>query len=467
MFLPEQFRSITFRVAMIYTVFFVGSVVAILGTTYLAASSEMASILRSSISDDLESLRNAYRTGGEAMLRQHMDDLAESASEDRFFLMRDSETNSSVIGNVPGSLWSPGWQDWVVSGPVLKQSTDLRLAASRNADGEVLFLGRGERIGRYDVLIGRNAHVLDETQEIILKAMLWGGLVTTLLALLGGFLVSVGPTRRVDKIAATTRQIVEGRLDLRLPVSGRGDELDRLALDINAMLSRIEALLSSLKQVSADIAHDLRTPLARLRQKLETARRQRREPDVYEEVIDDAVVEVDMAIETFNALLRIAQIEAGTRKAKFRRLDLADVARKVCDVYGEVAADANHSLTWHDLSPMPIEGDEELLTQALANLLENAINHVPPPGAIAVAGRSGDGVAMLDIADDGPGVPEAERTRIFQRLYRLDRSRSTPGSGLGLSLVAAIVELHGGRVEALDNEPGLRVRLTLPQARRG
>ena len=309
MFLPEQFRSITFRVALIYTVFFLGSVLAILGTTYFAASSEMAGILRSAISDDMEGLRHAYRTGGDEMLRQRMDDLAESASEDRFFLMRASDTGRRVLGNVPASLWSAGWQDRKVSGAVLKQSSDLALAASRNADREVLFLSRGEPIGPFDVMIGRNSHVLDETQEIILTAMWWGGLVTTLLALMGGFLVTIGPTRRVDEIAATTRQIVDGNLSLRLPVSGRGDELDRLALDINAMLARIEGLLASLKQVSTDIAHDLRTPLARLRQRLETVRRQKQSAEAYEAAIDDAVVEADAAIETFNALLRIAQIE--------------------------------------------------------------------------------------------------------------------------------------------------------------
>ena len=422
----------------------------------------MAGILRSAISDDMEGLRHAYRTGGDEMLRQRMDDLAESASEDRFFLMRASDTGRRVLGNVPASLWSAGWQDRKVSGAVLKQSSDLALAASRNADREVLFLSRGEPIGPFDVMIGRNSHVLDETQEIILTAMWWGGLVTTLLALMGGFLVTIGPTRRVDEIAATTRQIVDGNLSLRLPVSGRGDELDRLALDINAMLARIEGLLASLKQVSTDIAHDLRTPLARLRQRLETVRRQKQSAEAYEAAIDDAVVEADAAIETFNALLRIAQIEAGTRKGKFRPLDLAEVTRKLCEVYGEVAADSRHSLAWHDLSPMQIEGDEELLTQALSNLLENAINHVPAPGRITVAGRARDGVAVLDVADDGPGVPADERKRIFQRLYRLDQSRTTPGSGLGLSLVAAIVELHGGEVEALDNDPGLRVRITLP-----
>ncbi|RFC62004.1 HAMP domain-containing protein [Fulvimarina endophytica] len=466
MFRPEPFRSTSFRVALLYTVFFLGSVLTILGITYVAASAEMAGILRSAISDDMRTLRDAFDRGGESALLHDMDELDESTSEDRFYLLRRSSDGGAVVGNLPADLWRDGWTDASLSAEAFDGSEDLKRAASRNADGGVLLLALGDRIGGYDIMIGRNSHVLDETQEIILSAMLWGALVTTLLALVGGFLVSVGPTRRVDEIAETTRRIVEGRLDLRLPVTKRGDELDRLAIDINSMLSRIETLLSSLRQVSADIAHDLRTPLARSRQKLEAVRRQPRSPGEYEAAIDGAIDESDAAIETFNALLRIAQIESGTRKSRFRRLDVADVVRKVCDIYGEVAADEGRVLAWANLQPAEIEGDEELLTQALANLIENAIRHGSAPGRIDVSvSRHGDDIA-LDVADDGPGVPEGERERIFQRLYRLDRSRTTPGSGLGLSLVAAIADLHGGSASALDNAPGLRIRLVLPAARK-
>lgn len=460
MFLPEQFRSTSFRVALIYTVFFLGSVLAILGTTYVAASSDMAGILRSAVSDDMARLRNAYRSGGAAALERAIEDMLESASEDRFFLMKTADGDAR--GNIPPQLWREGWQDGRVSADRVRESRDMTNAAHRNVDDEVLLLAFGERLGPFEVMIGRNSHVLDETQEIILAAMLWGALVTTVLALLGGFIVSIGPTRRVDEIAAATRRVVEGRLDLRLPVSRRRDELDRLAGDINTMLERIEALLSSLRQVSTDIAHDLRTPLARLRQRLEMVRRRPRTPDEYEAAIDAAIRETDAAIETFNALLRIAQIEAGTRKSRFKRIDLAGVVNRTCDVYGEVAADEGHELVWTDLREAPMEGDEELLTQALANLIENAIRHVPPPGRIEVSVRREEERLLLDVADDGPGVPEEDRKRIFRRLYRVDSSRTTPGSGLGLALVAVIAELHGGAVEAIDNRPGLRVRLALP-----
>ncbi|MCW2306432.1 HAMP domain-containing sensor histidine kinase [Rhodobium gokarnense] len=463
MFLPRELRSISFRVALIYTVFFLGSVLAILGTTYFVASSEMAGILRSAVGDDMRELRQAFRTGGEAELRHEIGELGERASPNRFLLYR--EPNGPLTGgNIPADLWRDGWAKREISADRLGQSADMQEAAAQDPSHEILLLSLGERIGPFEIMIGRNLHDLHETQETILSAMLWGGLVTTLLALAGGFLISVGPTRRVDRIAATMRRIVEGHLDQRLPVTGRRDELDRLSGDINMMLARIETLLASLRQVSTDIAHDLRTPLARLRQRLDSVRRKQRSLAEYEAAIDAAIAESDAAIETFNALLRVAQIEAGTRRSRFRPLDLAQVVEKVCDIYAEVATDTGHTMAWDSVEGATVDGDEELLTQLLANLIENAINHVPAPGRIAVSlHREGDD-AVLAVADNGPGVPEGEREKIFRRLYRLDRSRTTPGSGLGLSLVAAIAELHAGTVAALDNAPGLCVRIILPLA---
>ncbi|MBO0663467.1 ATP-binding protein [Jiella sp. MQZ9-1] len=463
MFLPEEVRSISFRVALIYTAFFVVSVLVIFGTTYVVASSELSGILRSSVGDEMGRLQDAFAAGGQRALDNGLDDLSESASEDRFFLVRD-KSGRAIAGNVPGELWRPGWQDTKLKHAVIAKTADLRAADAHNKDHEVLLFALGETIGPYEVMIGRNSHILDETQEIILEAMVIGGIVTALLALVGGFVVARGPTRRVDEIAGTTRQIVEGRLDLRLPVSPRGDEVDRLAADINAMLARIETLLSSLKQVSTDVAHDLRTPLARLRQRLDAVRRKPRTAAEYEAAIDVAIAESDAAIGTFHALLRIAQIEAGTRRSRFRRLDLAAIAGKTADVFADVAADVGHMLAFDDLEPVIIEGDEELLIQLLVNLVENAIHHVPPPGHIAVTLRCDGARAILAVADDGPGVPDEEREKIFRRLYRLDRSRTTAGSGLGLALVAAIAELHGGTVEALDNAPGLIVAVKLPIA---
>ncbi|TFF18230.1 HAMP domain-containing protein [Jiella endophytica] len=460
---PEEFRSISFRVALIYTGFFVFSVLAILGTIYVIASAEMADALRSSIKADMGELRQTLDKGGEEGLDETMSELAESASEDRFVLVLD-QAGGRHAGNVPATLWQSGWQQRKLPHETTDAAPDLRAAAADNEDHEVIFLALGETVGPYRVMLGRNSHILDETQEIILSAMWIGVLALAILALVGGFLISRGPTRRVDEIALTTRQIVEGRFDLRLPVSRRGDELDRLAADINAMLTRIETLVESLRQVSTDIAHDLRTPLARLRQRLDALRRRPRSLAEYEAGLDAAIDESDAAIETFHALLRIAQIEAGTRRSRFCQIDLAAIVEKTAEIYAGVAEDAGHRLVAERLEPLTVEGDEELLTQLLANLIENAINHVPAPGRIEITLRRDGPLAFLDVGDDGPGVPEAEREKIFRRLYRRDQSRTTPGNGLGLALVAAIAELHGGTACALDNEPGLKVRVALPIA---
>ena len=459
--LPEQFRTTSFRLAIGYAILFVASVLVIMGTTYLAATSEMRGIVRSSIDDDMQAFRRAFGAEGVKGLRAAVQERSENAPEDRFFLLVAPD-GRRLEGNLDANLWEPGWSDRRLDDKVVESYGNLKLAASQNSDGEVLLMSQGEVMDGFMVMSGRNSHILDETQEIILASLFWGCVATTLLALIGGYIVSIGPSRRVDEIAATTRQIVSGRLDLRLPVSKHRDELDRLAGDINGMLARIEILMSSLKQVSTDIAHDLRTPLARLRQRLETVRRRTRAPEDYEEAIDSAVEETDAIIETFNALLRISQIEAGARRSRFASIDLSGICEKLGDVYVEVAADEGHSLTTSIQPCIVVEGDTELLTQLLANLIENAINHVPAPGRINVGLYARESDIVLEVADDGPGIPEGERDKVFRRLYRLDQSRTTPGSGLGLALVAAIADLHAAEIVALDNAPGLLMRVGFP-----
>lgn len=460
--LPDQFRSTSFRLGTFYAGLFLLSVMAILGTIYLAATAEVAGIVRLSVVEDMDTFREAFQTGGGDGLHALVEDRVKGASDEHFYLLTDG-SGAEIAGNVPPGVWRSGWSEWKVDGATVAASPALADAAAKNSDREVRLFALGETLGPFHVLAARNSHVLDETQEIILAGLLWGSLVTSLLALGGGYVVSIGPTRRVDAIAAAMRIVSDGRFDKRLPVSGRRDELDRLSSDINGMLSRIEVLMSSLKQVSTDIAHDLRTPLARMRQRLEGAQRDAASPIDLREAIDSAVVETDSIIETFNALLRIAQIEAGARKAKFRRIDLSQLLSEIHDVFETVAEESGHRLELAVSPGQVIEGDRDLLQQLFANLVENAITHVPAPAAIRLAAHAAEpsGV-VVEVSDDGPGVPAEERERIFRRLYRLDRSRTTPGNGLGLALAAAIVELHGGTIEARDGDPGLTIRVAFP-----
>ena len=294
-----------------------------------------------------------------------------------------------------------------------------------------------------------------------LLAWLFAGALA--LAALSGVLVSRSFVARMDAIARTCRAIMAGNLRDRIPLRGSQDELDRLAITINAMLDRIAALMENLRQVSSDVAHDLRTPLTHLRQRLERARTDSHSPQDYAAALDGAVASADEMLSLFAALLRIAQIEGGARRAGFAPVDLATLLKKLRDVYGAVAEDAGHRLAVLDAPPCPVLGDPELLFQLLANLVENAIVHTPPGTTITVTLVPGDDHAVLTVQDDGPGIPAAAQDKVFRRFYRLDASRSTPGHGLGLALVASVAELHGGAVAVAPAQPsGLRVALRLP-----
>lgn len=279
----------------------------------------------------------------------------------------------------------------------------------------------------------------DELMAGLTDTFLWGAGVSILLAVAGGWLTSTAFLRRVERINRTTGRIIEGALHERIEVRGSGDELDRLAERLNTMLDRLQALVESLRQVSSDIAHDLRTPLTRLRQSLESGENER------------ALAECDQILATFSALLRIAQIEAGTRRAGFKPVDLSALFETIAETYGPVAEDAEHLFS-AEISPnIHITGDPQLLTQLLANLVENAIKHTPAGTTIRLhlierPGGSFEG----SVRDDGPGIPSDDRERVFDRFVRLETSRTTPGSGLGLSLARAIAELHGFTLELSD-----------------
>ena len=275
--------------------------------------------------------------------------------------------------------------------------------------------------------------------------------------LAGGYALSRTVTRRLDVINEASRKIMAGELGRRIPASGSGDEFDELVSHLNAMLDRIQALMDDVRRVSDNIAHDLKTPLTRLRNELESIR---------EGLGDDAsaeraLQEADSLLATFNALLRIARIESGSRRAGFAEVDLAVLARDVVELYQPLAEDKGLQFHADVNGEVRLRGDRDLLFQAIANLVDNAIKYTPAPGRVSLALESGDN-ARVTVADSGPGIPEAARGKVFERFYRTEDSRRTPGSGLGLALVRAVVQLHDGQVRLEDNDPGLRVRLDLP-----
>jgi signal transduction histidine kinase len=257
---------------------------------------------------------------------------------------------------------------------------------------------------------------------------------------------------------------MDGRLKERIPIKGTSDEMDRLSANLNKLFDSNQKLLESLKHVTTNIAHDLRSPLSRLRQGLESVRLSGGSKKTYEAAVDAGIEEADKLLATFSGLLRIAQIESGSRKAAFRSLDLSDVVERVAGAYRAVAEDQCKRLQAAIEPAVHITGDRDLLVQMFANLVENAIRHTPPRTDIVLKLIS-DGTGITsEVADSGPGIPIAERDKVFERLYRLDASRSTPGSGLGLSLVAAVGVLHDIEITLADNDPGLRVILRFPKA---
>jgi signal transduction histidine kinase len=331
-----------------------------------------------------------------------------------------------------------------------------------------------ELSGGFRLLIGRD---LDERRRmfvIVAKAAQWSVLVVVVLGIAGGIFVARRVLQRIDAMTGTTQRIMAGDLSGRLPVGRSGDELDRLAENLNAMLERIEALMAGLKEVSDNIAHDLKTPLTRLRNRAEEALAKSSCEAEYRAALERTIEESDGLIRTFNALLMIARAESGQARGNMDDFDAADVAGGIHELYEPLAEEDGMSLRLKTV-PAPLHGNRELISQALANLVENAIKYGKPVSStepsrvvsldakqiLIEARREGDSV-LLSVTDHGPGIPPEDRKHAVERFVRLDSSRSEPGSGLGLSLASAVATLHGGELRLGDAHPGLVATLAIP-----
>lgn len=289
--------------------------------------------------------------------------------------------------------------------------------------------------------------------------------VATLLAMLAGLaavLVTRRTVGRIEEINATSRAIMLSGLDRRIPLRGSHDEWDRVAENLNQMLDRIETLMDEVKQVSDNVAHDLRTPLTRVRGRLEKAYHTPRDSEADAALIGDTIADLDAVLGMFASITRISEIETRARKGAFRRLNLVEVAGEVVELYDAAAEEVATRLSINGDREVSVTGDRDLLFDAIANLVDNAIKHGRAGGQVTVTCRSAGGGADIAIADDGPGIPAEQRDHVFKRFTRLEQSRYTPGNGLGLSLVAAVARLHGAEINLHDNAPGLTVRLSFP-----
>ena len=443
-------RSAAFRLALVYAGLFVVSAGVLFATVFVIATAALQSDMQAVLRTEALQLAEIHRQSGLLGLAEQVTRRMNFRTRGPIYYLVQAPTQQVVVGNLPGMPPVEGVVDFV---------KDRAAGDPEDARSKLTGYGLTLRDGSF-ILVAQDASRLVDMQHAIIQAFAWAGALTLLLAIGGGLLLGGNFVRRIDTIGRTSRAIMEGDLTARIPVRGNNDEIDQLVVGLNAMLDRIQQLMDGLRQVTSDIAHDLRTPLGRLRQGLEDARERAKTTDEYEAATEAAITEADGLLDIFSALLRIAQIEAGAQKSAFAEVDLSALLRSIADAYAPPAEDTGHKLDSAVEDGVTVTGDRQLLAQLFSNLVENALNHTPPGSTVRLVLRKTATGFEAQVTDDGPGIPEAEREKVFDRFYRLDRSRTTKGSGLGLALVKAIAALHGLSLALKDNHPGLAVVLT-------
>lgn len=444
--IPKLIKSTGFRFALLHTLVFVSSVSVIAWVADVTVTSALERQARDRVENEAASLMAEYKKHGLTGLRSTVEERSSASKHRLKYLIIDAHDQTTI-----GDRFLKEFAQTSTTGAQIvprnngEDATDKILVVSRALDGD------------FKLVVADNLESVEDVEDVVLNAFLVALALAGVLGLGAGALFTRSLLSRVDNVTRTAEAIIAGDLSQRIALRGSGDDFDRLSTTLNAMLDRIADLLENLRQVSNDIAHDLRTPLARLRQRLEDAKTRASAPAEYEQAIDDAIAEADTLLDTFSALLRIAQIEAGARRSSFRNVDLSDVAKTVADAYGPVLEDSGRSLRTEIAEKLVVDGDHDLLVQLFSNLFENVLKHTPQGTNVVMRLCRTDAHVLAEIADNGPGIPENERSRVLRRFYRLERSRTTPGNGLGLSLVAAIAELHGATIELSDDHPGLKV----------
>lgn len=443
-------RSTPFRLALTFAFLFVLAFILSGAVVYQLMSANLADRLDQSIVETYSVVAATYAESDLEDLVSTVDNHAQlNPKRDQLFSLTGPD-GKHLAGNLTATGFPNGFSmfDGAVAG--VPSGTTFRAYSGL--------------VGTNTLIVARSLSEIEELESIMLMSFGWSTLIITGLAITGGALLASRIQRRLDGIAATMVDVSHGRLDARITLLGNGDDIDDVSRQVNAALERLSALVDGMKNVSANIAHDLKTPLNRLQIILETASEKAASGNAVSDDLAEARMEGVQINETFDALLRITQIEAGARKERFTEVDLNEVLKTIAEIYTDVAEDDGKSLS--AIIPNEHEGrilgDWELLTQLFANLVENSLRHCSKGTTIELSVTKLDDHIVASVNDDGPGIPPEERERVFQRLYRLNHSRSTPGSGLGLSLVKAIADLHGASVILEDRFPGLAVVVDFP-----
>ncbi len=457
--LGKLLRTTAFKLTLVYLTVF--ALFAVFLLAYFAWNTRrlITEQITQTVDAEITGLAEQYRQGGIRRLVFVVD--ARSRRPGSSLYLVTTRAGEGLAGNVgslaTGILETPGWTETAY------RRLDDPDGVEHHALVRVFQLPAGFRL-----LVGRDLEERERLYDIVLAAGRWSLAIVIVLGVAGGFFVTRRVLKRVDAMTETTRKIMDGDLAGRLPIAGTGDELDRLATNLNAMLERIEALMHGLKEVSDNIAHDLKTPLTRLRNRCEEALRLAEDESQYRAALESTIEESEALIRTFNALLMIARAESGQARDGMTDIDAAEIARGVGELYEPLADDKGIHLKVEAPAAAPVHGNRELISQALANLVDNAIKYgAGMNGAeaeIVVTARGEGDRILLAVADSGGGIPAADRGRAVERFVRLEQSRSQPGSGLGLSLASAVARLHGGDLKLEDNHPGLRTVISLPRA---
>jgi signal transduction histidine kinase len=460
--LGKLLRTTAFQLTLVYLVVFALFAAFLVGYFALNTRRLINEQIVGTVDTEVTALTNQYSQAGIRRLVVIVDVRSRRPGSSLYLIT--TPTGEGLAGNVaslePGILDHDGWVE----------TAYRRLEEPESAEHNALV--RVSRLpGGIRLLVGRDLEERERMFHIVAVAGRWSVALVVVLGVLGGIFVSRRVLNRVEAMTATAQTIMAGDLSGRLSVTGSGDEFDRLALNLNGMLERIEALMHGLKEVTDNVAHDLKTPLTRLRNRCEAALRIAKSDGDYRRVLEETIEESEGLIRTFDALLMIARAESGEVRDGMAEFDVADVARDVGELYEPLAEDKGLKLQIETNEHATVRGNRELVSQALANLVDNAIKYSAPAARHANGERAGIVVEtsadkdhiMLSVSDNGPGIPVGDRSRVVERFVRLEQSRTEPGSGLGLSLVSAVARLHGGELKLEDNSPGLTARIALPR----
>ncbi len=457
---PADFlRSSTFRFVLSYMALFAGSVLLLLGFVYWSTISFLSHQANLSIQNETAWLSAIYeKHGSDGLILTVKERSKRNYNEAEYYAVFDRDARK-LAGNLPQNLSSlllnNGWQNIEFRSPyAFDRIIHVRVNSVQLPGGEFL-------------VVGRDTRQLVVSQQLIVPALLWGLFIMIILAVLGGAVMSRSVLRHIEQINLTVREIMAGDLSRRIPTRGSNDDFDQLTRNLNNMLDEIEHLMEGIRHVSDSVAHDLRTPLTRLRNKLEDLREKMGGDSPQRQHVDDSIQCADQLLATFSGLLRIARIEAGGQKSVMQVVEMPTLLEDARELYEAVAERKQIVIRKNASSGVSILADRDLLFQAIANLLDNAIKYTQPGGEVCLTATENGTYVEVRVADNGPGIPPQERDKVIQRFYRLEKSRSGKGNGLGLSLVAAVVDMHNGTLLISGNNPGLKVTMVFEAFKRG